>query len=201
MAWEDVTVLVYAGGQATRMGRVNKARVAFRGRPLMDWVVERLRPQGGSLLISANRDADWFASRYGAPVLPDLYPGFPGPLGALDAVAQSACPAGGWILTAPCDAPFVPLDLGERLLGAMEAQGAPGAFVFAGDRPQSTFSMVRRSLLSGIRPFLDAGGRKLSRWLRASGAVPVIWPDAAPFLNLNAPEDILEAQKGAGGQR
>ena len=53
---EDITGIVLAGGMGRRMGGVDKGLVELRGRPMVEWVVERLRPQVDELLINANQN-------------------------------------------------------------------------------------------------------------------------------------------------
>ena len=53
--------IVLAGGTSSRMGGGDKCLLPLGGRPLLDHVIERLRPQIGSLVINANDDAARFA--------------------------------------------------------------------------------------------------------------------------------------------
>jgi molybdopterin molybdotransferase len=53
-------------------------------------------------------------------VLPDYLDGFAGPLAGLQ-VGLQFCPTE-LLLTAPCDSPFFPADLAERLYAAMQAE-------------------------------------------------------------------------------
>ncbi|MGA7982585.1 MAG: molybdenum cofactor guanylyltransferase MobA, partial [Chromatiaceae bacterium] len=108
---ETVTGVILAGGMARRMGGQDKGLVHFSGRPLIEWVIEALRPQVRALLINANRHREIYAA-YGCPVVADDIDGFQGPLaGFASAMAAAATP---WIVTAPCDGPFLARDLVER---------------------------------------------------------------------------------------
>lgn len=99
---ERVAAVILAGGQGRRMGGADKGLLDYRGRPLVEWVLDALAPQVAEILISANRNLDRYA-RYGRRVLPDALPDFPGPLAgvlaALDAVDTE------WLLAVPCDTP------------------------------------------------------------------------------------------------
>jgi hypothetical protein len=55
----------------------------------------------------------WSLRRPGVPVWPDDTPGFAGPLAGLK-VGLRRCDRA-YLLTAPCDSPFLPADLAERL--------------------------------------------------------------------------------------
>lgn len=62
IARDNVTGLIYAGGRATRMGGVDKGLELFRGRPLIEAVIDRLKPQCVSIVISANRNLERYAA-------------------------------------------------------------------------------------------------------------------------------------------
>ncbi len=122
IAARDITGLVLAGGQDTRMEGVDKGLLPLAGRPLAWHALERLRPQVGTLAISANRNLQDYRG-LGVPVWPDLEMGraaFPGPLGGVLA-GLSACPTE-WLMVVPCDASFFPQDLVARLAAGITAR-------------------------------------------------------------------------------
>jgi molybdenum cofactor guanylyltransferase len=67
---DRITGLILAGGQGSRMGGVDKGLEPLQGRALVEHAIERLRPQVGTIAISANRNVDQYA-RYGFPVFTD----------------------------------------------------------------------------------------------------------------------------------
>ncbi|MFY8064195.1 MAG: molybdenum cofactor guanylyltransferase MobA, partial [Usitatibacteraceae bacterium] len=121
IAREHITGLVLAGGRGSRMGEVDKGLQVFRGKPMVAHVIERFAPQVGGLLINANRNQETYAS-YGYDVVVDDIPGFAGPLAGLHIGMHRATTP--YIVTAPCDSPFLPLDLVARLTSSLEAEGA-----------------------------------------------------------------------------
>ena len=111
----DITGLILAGGMGRRMGGADKGLLLLHGRPLAALSLERLRPQVGSLFISANRNLDIYAA-LGPEVLPYLLPDYPGPLAGIHAaLSRIETP---WLATCPCDSPYLPSDLVERLTAA-----------------------------------------------------------------------------------
>ena len=85
-----------------------------------------------------DRNADTYAY-FGVPVIADRLPDYAGPLAGLDSGMHHAGGEDAWIVTCPCDSPFVPTDLVTRLLSAAEAAGADVAMVRAGGFNQPVF--------------------------------------------------------------
>ncbi len=67
---QDITGLVLAGGQGSRMGGVDKGLQPFRGEPLALHALRRLQAQTGAAMVSANRNLGAYQA-FGAPVWPD----------------------------------------------------------------------------------------------------------------------------------
>ena len=74
--------VLLAGGLARRMGGGDKPLRLIAGRPLLDRVIERLRPQVAGLVLNANGDPARFAA-YGLPVMADSIPDYAGPLAGI----------------------------------------------------------------------------------------------------------------------
>lgn len=109
--------LILAGGRSSRMGGGDKCLLPMHGKTILVHVLERVAPQAGAILINSNSPASLFTA-FGRPVLPDLMPGFQGPLaGLLTGMiwARQTHPGATHILSAACDTPFLPLDLAARL--------------------------------------------------------------------------------------
>src|SRR5574342_218056 len=95
-----ITGVILAGGQGRRMGGVDKGLKLLRGRPMAQWVIERLEPQVDELLINANQNLETY-ERFGYRVIPDEVEGFAGPLAGLQrGLAEARHPL---VATAPCD--------------------------------------------------------------------------------------------------
>ena len=72
-----LTGVILAGGQGRRMGGQDKGLVLFRGIPLYQHVLQRLRPQVDIVMISANRNLDRYQSS-GCRVISDTLSGTAG---------------------------------------------------------------------------------------------------------------------------
>lgn len=198
--------LVLAGGLGRRMGGVDKPLLRLGGRTLLERVVARVAPQcPGGLALSANGDPSRFAP-FPGPVLPDGVPDHPGPLaGILAGLDFSASRTGsddGHVLSVPGDAPFLPSDLAARLVAARDETGAAIAMAASGGREHYTVALWPVSSRADLRHALvERDERRVGAFIGRYGAAVVEWPTAPvdPFLNVNTPEDLSDAERLAGG--
>ena len=194
---QAVTGVVLAGGLGRRMGGVDKGLVAFRGRPMVQHVIERLAPQVDEILINANRSTGQYAA-FGYRVIADAIEGFAGPLAGLERGLAEA--RHDLVATAPCDSPFLPAELIDRLLAAMTNASADLAVARTGDQPHPVFCLCRRSLHAHLRAYLGAGGRKIDAWYATLAVIEVAFDDqASAFSNINTLEELSAHAGGAGG--
>ncbi|VVE89317.1 molybdenum cofactor guanylyltransferase MobA [Pandoraea bronchicola] len=184
-----ITGLILAGGRGQRMGGRDKGLQIFAGRPLAAHVAERLRPQIGTLLISANRNRDAYAA-LGAEVVSDETQDFAGPLAGMLAGLRAA--RTDYVLTAPCDTPYLPEDLGERLGAALNASlaGSPAAYAATAQGPHPVFALLHRSLADDLAATLAAGEHRVRAWLARHKAVQVHFGGERPFYNVNTLDDL-----------
>jgi molybdenum cofactor guanylyltransferase len=184
----EVTGLVLAGGQGSRMGGVDKGLAPFRGRPLVAHVIARLAPQVDEILVNANRNAGAYA-QFGYRVVADEIPGFAGPLAGFERGLAHA--AGDLVVTVPCDSPFLPADLVARLRSGLDEHGADLAVARTGAQPHPVFCLMRRRVHASLTEFLASGQRKIDKWYAALAVVEVAFDDEAQaFANINTPDEL-----------
>ena len=184
-----VTGIVLAGGQGRRMGGVDKGLQLLHGRPMVAAVIARLAPQVDEILINANQNLQDYAG-FGHRVVPDAIGGFAGPLAGLHAGLSAARHA--LVLTAPCDSPFLPLDLFSRLNGAIKDHDL--AVAKTADQPHPVFALVRKTVMRNLEDFLSGGGRKIDAWYASLKVVEVPFDDEADaFRNINTREELNDA--------
>ncbi|MBK6603245.1 MAG: molybdenum cofactor guanylyltransferase [Betaproteobacteria bacterium] len=193
MSARSVTGIVLAGGMGRRMGGVDKGLVPLAGRPMVEHVLTRLRPQVDDVLINANQNLDRYAA-FGVPVVADAIGGFAGPLAGLHAGMTAA--HRDLVVTVPCDSPFLPDDLVARLLAGLVAGDAQLAVARTFDQPHPVFALVRRALLPHLTAFLEGGGRKIDAWYATLPAVEVAFDDEADaFRNINTSDELAAASQ------
>lgn len=187
----QITGVVLAGGQASRMGGQDKGLMLLDGKPLWEHVADGLRPQVSNIVISANRNLDIYRQS-GFPVIADTLSGFPGPLAGLLSVMQQT--SGEWFLFCPCDTPFIPDNLVERLVD--QRQNAPVVWVHDGDRDHPAVALAHRSLAPKIVDYLASGERRVMVFMRQVGGHSVDFSDTKEaFRNMNTPEDLTLNQE------
>ena len=184
-----ITGVILAGGQGRRMGSVDKGLRELRGKPMIQWVLERFAPQVDAVLINANQNLDVYA-RFGHPVVTDEIGGYAGPLAGLQSALRAARHPR--VATVPCDSPFLPEDLVARLDTALQTGQAQLAVARTGNQPHPVFCLCRRDVLPHLTQFLAAGGRKIDAWYATLRVVEVAFDDEADaFSNINTPEELL----------
>ena len=201
-----VTGLILAGGRGTRMGRVDKGLQPFQGSTLAAHVLRRLAPQVTTVMVNANRNLPQYQALQGvAAVLPDAMGGYEGPLAGLQTGLRHC--ATELLLTAPCDSPFLPADLAERLYAAMQAGDAdlavavtmerdeqdPGAALYR--QPHPVFSLLKAGVLPQLDAYLATGARRMEGFYKTLRVAEVMFDDAAAFRNINTLEELQRHER------
>jgi molybdopterin-guanine dinucleotide biosynthesis protein A len=190
----DITGLILAGGRGSRMGGVDKGLQLFQGTPLVQHAFTRLAPQVGLVMVNANRNLEVYRSM-DMEVYRDEVPDFAGPLaGVLAGLSHCTTP---YLVTVPCDTPYFPHDLVERLAGGIIDAGIVTAYTRDGDElsPQPVFCLMKVSLRDNLRDFIDRGQRKTGLWARELGGAQVVFDDAAAFTNFNTLTELTGAEQ------
>ena len=183
---ERVSGIVLAGGQGRRMGGVDKGLQPLRGRPMVEWVLERLAPQVAEIIVNANQNVERY-EQLGHRVVRDEIGGFAGPLAGLHAGLKAAKHP--LVCTVPCDSPFLPNDLVSRLESFLK--GKDLAVAKTGDQPHPVFALMKREVRESLEAFLAQGGRKIDAWYAALDVVEVAFDDEADaFRNINTIEEL-----------
>ncbi len=196
IAVSDITGLVLAGGRAQRMGGIDKGLIPFKGIPLIESALERLKPQVHTILINANRNHSIYSS-YGYPVLADEDDSFSGPLAGFVA-GLKACKTP-YLLTVPCDSPLFPLDLANQLVDSLKTNQVKIGYASSQDTAgkiwaQPVFCLMHKDLLGSLKIFLESGERKIDRWFSQENACSVLFANEKAFTNANTPEELAQLE-------
>lgn len=199
MSEQQIAGAILAGGRSRRMGGAPKALLKLDHQAMLAHVIERFEPQVGRLVLSVERASpDW--ARFGLVQVADPLPGFRGPLAGLLASLEAVADRAQWLALAPCDAPFLPRDLVQRLAARRSAVDA--VVVRLDGVLQPTFSLWSLRLLKRLRrAVLAARMAGFRQFLEEIQWAPLDWPSAAgaAFFNINDPESLAAARQRMAG--
>jgi len=174
------------------MGGDDKGLTEIVGKPLVTYVISRLHPQVNSILISANRNSTEYG-KYGHTVIEDTAGEFYGPLSGLLSAMQNTDTE--YILSAPCDSPFLPLDYAQKMHDELIGKGNHICVARTGKLIQPVFALVSRSFASSLQNYLEQGHRKMADWILQQEPATVDFSNYEDmFFNMNTPEDKLQLE-------
>jgi len=195
-----LTVVIQAGGQSSRMGQ-DKALKTFLGRPLIQRVVDRMKPIADEIIITTNQPAGY--EFLDLRLVPDLKPGR-GALGGLyTAVASAAFPL---VAVVACDMPFASLVFFEGACEIMNREGVDVVIAKTDEGYEPLHALYRReTCLPAIEAAISADQWKVISWFPQVKVRTLtveeaksLDPSGLCFWNLNTPEEFIEAEQRAG---
>jgi molybdenum cofactor guanylyltransferase len=187
---EKTSVVILAGGKGSRIGGTKSLQL-LQDRPLMDWVLESIRPQCDEVLISANDPASY--AHFGCQVIADRMPAYAGPLAGLQSALNYAKHR--LIASVPCDTPFLPRDLIERLYLSLNSGDTEAAVAVVDGRRQAAIALYHKRILPKLDAYLEGGERKVIFWQDTLQSSAVEFDDAAAFININTTGELSLANQ------
>lgn len=183
-----ISAVILAGGKARRMGGQDKGLQILGKQSLIQHVINRLQPQIHDILINANRSQTEYA-KFGFPVFSDELPDFQGPLsGILTALEKTKSD---FILFTPCDTPFFPTNLLDKLQSAVENHRALIAYACDEEREHPVFCLMSVQLKEKLRYYLASGERRLLQFMKENGGISVKFTkEEGNFENFNTLDDL-----------
>ena len=184
---------VLAGGPSRRMGR-DKGLLQFGGRPLIQAVLDAIRPLFPEIMIVCNDSALY--GGWAVPVVPDRIPA-KGPLGGVHgALCASRLP---YIFCVACDMPFLNPDVIAHLCRLAPGYDAVVPRTDAGWEP--LHAVYGRACLPQVERMLRDDRLRVDALLGTVRVRPVdaeelraLDPGLRSFVNVNTPE-ALEAAR------
>lgn len=189
---------ILAGGLSRRFGGGDKCLQLLGGRPILNHIIERAKPQVDQLILNANGELSRFET-FGMTTVPDSVTGYAGPLAgiltAMEWVREHQSRVR-WVVTFPADAPFVPFDYVEKLLAGVEGEGADLACAASSGRNHPVCGLWDVNFADALhKSLVNDDLRKIDLWT-AQYKLSVVNFDASPvdpFFNINRREDLEEA--------
>lgn len=177
------SLLILAGGRATRMHGADKGLVLWQGRPLIAHVLDRVIAQ--DIVISCNRSFAEY-ERYGR-VIADVSDDFAGPLAGM-AAGLPLCNHD-WVLIVACDMPCLPADLALKLWQALD-DGQRIAVAHDGEHLQPLCLLLHRSLAEDIAETVANGQAAAHCWIKRHPHAVAMFDDQDAFRNINTLDEL-----------
>lgn len=168
---------------------------ALCGRQLIDYAMDQARREGFVTAIGL-RSRDQIPAAGERHLVLDRED-IDGPLAALAAGLEWARHLNVvGLLTLPCDAPFLPHDLGARLTAVMARAPAMAIVPMSEGRLHPACALWRTDALALLPEYLAGGDRSLLGFADHVGFGIEDWgaPVRDPFFNVNTPDDLSVAE-------
>ncbi len=190
--------LVLAGGRSSRMGAPKEAVLLDDLRPMIQHVLDAVRPLGFPVFVSCRAEPGEFLRGLGPPLIPDAE-AFKGPLAA---VARGLEVSGARrLMVVCCDQPLLRTDLLRRLVDATDER--PAFFGNGSGRSLAPFPGVfPASALPAMREALAAGVRSPRYWLDRQNCrrVTISESGEATLVSINTMGQLAEVKRPGGAQ-
>jgi len=193
MEMNHYTGIILAGGAGKRFGGQDKGLISFKGQPLIEHALLLTQACCQTTVISANRNLALYQS-YGISVVPDVDPGFQGPLSgikACESIIQSK-----WTLVIACDMPHLNLPLLNRLQAELKASHCSAAVYGQNDILQCGLFAFENNRVTDLSTYLSTGNRSIKGWLREQTLLVLDEPNPVYFTNLNSPDLLTSIEPG-----
>ena len=201
---EIIPCVILAGGKGRRMGGKEKALVPLLDRPLLSYVLESISGQVAPIALNINTSLDKF-NKFGYQIIEDPIKGHLGPLaGILASLNWAHTLNHKWVLTLPCDTPFLPKNIVEEMI-KVKSNDLSLDLVIARSKGYNhpVIALWKSELKSKLRIALEEGVRKIDLFT-ANLKIGYVDFDSRkniqfdPFTNLNSPLDLIHAQQILG---
>lgn len=185
-----------AGGKSKRFGgQIDKSLLPLEGKPLIQWVVERVGPLMEEVIIVSNEREKF--TFLGVKVMSDIYPGY-GSLSGLHTGLSGSRDFYNFVTA--CDSPFISPQLVEYLLSRKEGYDVVIPWLGTGQEP--LFGIYSKNCLSPIEEQIKNGENlkiigffdqvKVCKILERE--IRKIDSEFISFFNINTPEDYNKAK-------
>lgn len=187
-----ITGIILAGGKSSRMGQ-DKGLLELKGKPLVEYSIEALKPLCSEIIIIANSD-DY--KQFGVPVYSDIYIN-KGPLGGIYTGLKNSKSETNIILS--CDTPFI---TSEYLKWLISKHSTSITFSTWGDKIHPLASIFDRSTIDSIKDLIEKDQLKMMS-LQTREEVQIVNAEENPifeeriFTNVNTQTELNQLIDGS----
>ncbi|GAB4333441.1 MAG: hypothetical protein Kow00117_17370 [Phototrophicales bacterium] len=189
VAASQIEVAILAGGQSRRMGQ-DKSFVMFKGKPLIEHVIDRLRVLNLNMMIITNSPEKY--SHLGLPMFTDEITGC-GSLGGIYTALKKSVSS--YILCVACDMPFLNPTLLHYQIKL--SSNFDAVIPRIDDKAHNLHAIYARSCQLCIRQQIETGNFRISDFYRDLNVryinkveIEALDPRFLSLVNLNTPNDV-----------
>lgn len=177
----------------------DKAFTCLAGKPLIMHTHSRLQDQSSEIIISANTGQDQYQTLLpDSQIITDTVQPSRGPLeGILTALRYGQDKQhGSWLLSTTVDCPFIPLELGRRLMQLAAATSADCVISTSKGKRHYLSSLWKLNLRDKLDQHLLKGRYDVRSFLKTLSVAEVDFSDQPldPFINVNTKDDLAHAE-------
>lgn len=189
-----VSAVILSGGLARRFGGKEKGLERLNGKPIISHILDRLSLQVSDIYLNINRAEALYQQLY--PEIPkysDSLEGFQGALSGMLSGFQYI--ESEYLLFVPCDCPFPPQNLLQKLSTSLWINQANIAYVHDGKQAHPTFALLHRSVEASLMAYLAQGERRLLHFFQTQRSVAVDFSEQPyAFQNFNTAEALASGR-------
>ncbi|SFM01052.1 molybdenum cofactor guanylyltransferase [Marinobacter zhejiangensis] len=184
--------ILLAGGEARRMGGVDKGRQLWQGAPMADSIAATFRAVLPELIVSTAKPDTYYAELATQLVTDDPHFRGQGPLAGLLTAMRRAGELGySEVLVCPCDTPRVSAGLLQHLLDGYAAGDGRPVIADVDGRVHPLHGVYPVTLAAPLERQLLAGNRRVYQFALACGAHLLdCHPFQEDFTNCNRLDDL-----------
>jgi len=195
--------IILAGGEGKRMNGEDKGLVLYKNTPLIESVINKIKPQVDNIIVSANRNIEHY-KKLGYPVVTDSTSNqennkniYQGPMAGI-ATALPLC-KNEWVFIIACDMPLISDTIVSQLENSLDIHNLQ-----TGNRDNQTTiaiaevnkkfqlaMLLNKNLLSSIQLSLKNDQLKLMQWVTSNNISPVSFSTENEFRNINYFKDLI----------
>ena len=200
----DILGMVLAGGKNRRMGHEAKWQLPLANKPMIEHILERFSPQLDTIIINGS---DTSLVQYQHTVVPDSFVGVTnesqGPLAGLLAGLEYAQAHGySWLISCPCDSPFLPLDYVRQLVQTVNNTDQRCCIAASRGRMHPVFGLWSTQLITPLKNTLQHSDlRAIGYWAKQLQPTATIvhfdqhsTTEIDNFMNINTPAEWQYAE-------
>ena len=183
---KPVSLVLLAGGRASRMGGRNKALLRVKGAPIIKNIISELKPLFENVVIIANDKAPY--KNLGLAAYEDIIPGR-GPLSGIHSSLLNTKSYYNFVVA--CDMPYVEPKLARHMLNKLQDGYEVIACKIRG-RYEPLFAIYGKGCISAIEEQLATADTKVTRFFSkvrvktiSEKEVTKIDPELKTFRNIN----------------